>query len=101
MTSDTPWNYAFRSASLSPAKIDQTITVEKRDWTGKYPWNVENAPIQLTAKAYRLKNWTLYRGSTGPIGYYTQMDDELGEEETIQLIPYGCTTLRLTEFPVR
>ena len=101
VTSDTPWNYAFRSASLSPAKIDQTITVEKRDWTGKYPWNVENAPIQLTAKAYRLKNWTLYRGSTGPIGYYTQMDDELGEEETIQLIPYGCTTLRLTEFPVR
>ena len=101
VTSDTPWNYAFRMENLSPSKINETFTVEKRDWTGKYPWNVENAPIVLKAKAHRLKGWTLYRGSTGPIGYYSQLQGELGAEEAIQLIPYGCTTLRLTEFPVR
>ncbi|MGM9759875.1 MAG: beta-L-arabinofuranosidase domain-containing protein [Parabacteroides sp.] len=101
VTSETPWNYAFRLSDLSPDKIGQSITVEKRDWSGRYPWNVENAPLLLKAKAYPLEGWTLYRGSAGPAPYFTQMGGDLGPEQTIELIPYGCTTLRITEFPVR
>lgn len=101
VTSDTPWNYALNGRSLSPESIEQQFTVEKRQGIASYPWNVENAPIVIRTKARPVNGWTTYRGSTGPIGYFTQQGNDLGEETTIELIPYGCTTLRITEFPVR
>ena len=101
VTSDSPWNYALSHEALEPDNIASFFTVEKRALTESYPWNVENAPITIKTKGRRVNGWSLYRGSAGSIAYFTQQGDDTGEEEPIELIPYGCTTLRITEFPVR
>ena len=100
VTSDTPWNYAFENASLTEERIAETFSIENADVVPDYPWNTENAPVTIKAKARRIKNWKEANGNAGPVAYFARMHGNLEEEETIELIPYGCTTLRIAEFPV-
>ena len=95
----TPWNYGLAAQDLRQDQIPSAFQVVKKEVTG-YPWNLDNAPVEIHAKARRLPFWTLYNDVAGPLPASGQLPVLTGDEEPIVLIPYGCTTLRITEFPV-
>src|SRR5689334_22808420 len=82
-------------------KLEESYTVEKKGTMINYPWNLENVPISIKAKAKRIPNWQLYNDMAGPVPYSIAYNLETAKEvEEITLVPYGCTQLRISQFPV-
>jgi DUF1680 family protein len=95
----TPWNYGL--IDMPAAKQEASYQVEKKGPVALYPWNPENAPIIIKTKARRIPSWGLYNEMAGPIPYsVTYQLETAKEEEEITLIPYGCSNLRVSQFPV-
>lgn len=94
-----PWNYGL--VEVPKEKFIEAFTVIKKDSVSTHPWNIQNAPIEIKAPAKRIPRWTLYNESAGPLPYSVTWGNLTTEnEEVVSLIPYGCTTLRITEFPL-
>lgn len=95
----TPWNFALLESSLDRRNLQNAFEVTRKPLAeGVYPWNLENNPIEIKTKGKKMDDWTMYKNSAGPVPYSPNISGN--EAEDITLVPYGCTTLRITEFPV-
>ena len=92
----TPWQYALEFDTSRP---DASIRFSEHA-LGECPFSPEGAPVTATVQG-RLIRWNLQHGwagntPTSPVEPERYASDEL---ETLSLIPYGCTNLRIAEFP--
>ncbi len=89
----TPWNYAL---DVSEETVDQDVTFSTNP-VGKMPFSPDGAPVVAHVKGVRVPEWRMVNGSAGEIPASPVVST--GTLETLTLIPYGCTNLRVTEFP--
>src|SRR5690606_3124956 len=54
----TPWNYALIQTKAEEMETQYQVSINSNP--GRYPWNLENAPINISTKAKRIPSWQLY-----------------------------------------
>ncbi|MDP2897439.1 MAG: glycoside hydrolase family 127 protein [bacterium] len=90
----TPWNYGLILDRENPQEFISTV----RGKIGKTPFAQETAPVILKVKGRAIPNWKLVNNSAGDPPISPVKSDEPITD--LEMIPYGCTRLRITEFPV-
>ncbi|MBN1315523.1 MAG: glycoside hydrolase family 127 protein [Anaerolineales bacterium] len=97
LTPQCSWNYAL---AVHEKDLQQTVRIVRHD-NGGYPWAAKTPPLSLHVPARQVHGWQLeeccrtpHLPDPGELPYY--LEDDI---ETLALVPYGCTALRLTVFP--
>lgn len=83
------WNYAFSSLEL---KLNQKNLSD-------IPFSSENPPVTLTAKLRKIP-WGLEERYEHVCAKLPESRMPISDEEEIELYPYGCAKLRMTEMPM-
>ncbi len=97
----TPWNYALVA---DPATPDAAAVFEERP-VGDRAFSPEGAGIVAHAKGRKMPTWKIVHGWAAEISSPDQQWADASRVvtaepvEDLTLIPYGCTNIRITEFP--
>ncbi|WP_288428195.1 beta-L-arabinofuranosidase domain-containing protein [uncultured Spirosoma sp.] len=95
------WNYGLPQAVVK-TPVQQTTVIEKA-MPGRFIWNETNAPIEIRTTGRAIPSWQIVEGvARQPVstreGIY--QGDVSPKVDSLTLIPYGCTKLRVVAFPV-
>lgn len=107
----SPWNYGlmidqnnfmrgFDVMENKPGKYpfaDRGDMIWSPDSSKYVEWN-EDPPVVINTRGMKIPGWTI-KNNSADIPPLSPVIPE-GVPEVIQLIPYGCAKLRITEFPV-
>ncbi|MGN7821546.1 beta-L-arabinofuranosidase domain-containing protein [Chitinophaga sp. 22536] len=97
-----PWNYGLLEKAVK-APVQSFTVHQGKPVTNDFVWNLEHAPVSITTSAKRIPAWQLV-DDVAPQPVTTREGTYKGqtaaEEETITLVPYGCTKVRIVAFPV-
>ena len=80
---------------------NSTVTIKPK--SDAFVWNSTNAPIEIKTVGKKIPSWKIIEGVarqpvTARDGVY--LGEVAEKEESIILIPYGCSKLRIVAFPV-
>jgi len=95
----SPWNFALVEEDVNrPA---DRIRLERRDPDDAYPWSLAGVPLELRVHGKQHPQWQMYGFRAGPLPH-SRPQQHLSNQSSqeLVLVPYGCTRLRITEFPV-
>lgn len=90
----SPWNYGLLPEIMKCDSLEMHVDSTVAD----NPWNLANAPIQIRVNAVRLPGWLLEDYSAGRLRLWRR--ENASKIEKVTLVPYGCTTLRISQFPL-
>lgn len=96
------WNYGLLENIIKePARNLAVKTV--KPVTNKFLWNIQHAPIEITAAARKIPAWPIVNDvAPQPVTDRTGIfrGEVKKEIEKITLVPFGCTKVRVVAFPV-
>jgi uncharacterized protein len=87
------WNYAI---AVSPEDAADSVSVTEAPLSQR-PFTAKPAPVELQVKARKLTSWRAEDGCANPLPGSPVSSDQ--SEESIALVPYAATKLRVTAFP--
>jgi DUF1680 family protein len=90
----SPWNYGLQIDENDPEK---SVAFEKLR-VGSQPFSPDGAPTRLNVKGRLVPEWIIEHSAAGALP-----KSPVHSEQPIAyliLVPYGCTNLRVTEFPL-
>lgn len=86
---ESEWSFAFASDELA---------VENRE-VSDIPFSSELPPVVLRARVKKI-DWGLADGYDTVCAKLPESTEPLSDEQEIELYPYGCAKLRMTEMPI-
>jgi len=91
----TPWNYAI-APSRGKTAWQGRVTGSVPD--NAIPFSVDNHAVEFEVPARLVPEWKLEHNAAGPLP--ASPVKSTAPLTKLKLIPYGCTSLRIAEFPI-